>query len=432
MQLQLVNVGTKVLADYASIATRGLMDQIRELAEPLQGKRVLHLSATAFGGGVAEILYTLVPLMRDAGLDVEWRIIQGADEFFDVTKAIHNALQGDAKGLTSEQEEIFRRYNELNADALEGEYDFIIVHDPQPAGVIDHARHVARHWCWRCHIDLSEPNPSVLDFLLPWIGSYDATVFHRRQYVPDSEGIPAPWIWPPAIDPLAPKNMALSAEDASYIVDQFGIDVHRPLITQVSRFDPWKDPLGVIEAWREVRESHPDVQLALVGSMAHDDPEGWEYYNRTVSAAGGDPDIFILSNLNNVGSVEVNAFQVRSEVVLQKSIREGFGLTVTESLWKGRPTIAGRVGGIVDQIQDGETGYLVSSVEECAERTRQVLEEPAAHREMALRGKEYVRRRFLTPRLLRDWLVQFNYLDETDADVTELAAELRSAELHGA
>ena len=181
-----------------------------------------------------------------------------------------------------------------------------------------------------------------------------------------------------------------------------------------------------------VRESHPDVQLALVGSMAHDDPEGWEYYNRTVSAAGGDPDIFILSNLNNVGSVEVNAFQVRSEVVLQKSIREGFGLTVTESLWKGRPTIAGRVGGIVDQIQDGETGYLVSSVEECAERTRQVLEEPAAHREMALRGKEYVRRRFLTPRLLRDWLVQFNYLDETDADVTELAAELRSAELHGA
>ena len=432
MQLQLVNVGTKVLADYASIATRGLMDQIRELAEPLQGKRVLHLSATAFGGGVAEILYTLVPLMRDAGLDVEWRIIQGADEFFDVTKAIHNALQGDPKGLTSEQEAIFRRYNELNADALEGDYDFIIVHDPQPAGVIDHARHVARHWCWRCHIDVSEPNPSVLDFLLPWIGSYDATVFHRRQYVPDSEGIPAPWIWPPAIDPLAPKNMALSAEDASYIVDQFGIDVHRPLITQVSRFDPWKDPLGVIEAWREVRESHPDVQLALVGSMAHDDPEGWEYYNRTVSAAGGDPDIFILSNLNNVGSVEVNAFQVRSEVVLQKSIREGFGLTVTESLWKGRPTIAGRVGGIVDQIQDGETGYLVSSVEECAERTRQVLEEPAAHREMALRGKEYVRRRFLTPRLLRDWLVQFNYLDETDADVTELAAELRSAELHGA
>lgn len=432
MQLQLVNVGTKVLGDYASIASRGLMDQILELAEPLKGKRVLHLSATAFGGGVAEILYTLVPLMRDAGLDVEWRIIQGADEFFDVTKAIHNGLQGDPKGLTSEQEEIFRRYNELNADALEGEYDFIIVHDPQPVGVIDHARHVAKHWCWRCHIDLSEPNRSVLDFLLPWIGSYDATVFHRRQYVPESDAIPTPWIWPPAIDPLAPKNMALSPEDAAYIVDQFGIDVDRPLITQVSRFDPWKDPLGVIEAWRLVRETHADVQLALVGSMAHDDPEGWEYYNRTVSAAGGDPDIFILSNLNNVGSVEVNAFQVRSEVVLQKSIREGFGLTVTESLWKGRPTIAGRVGGIVDQIQDGETGYLVSSVEECAERTRQVLEEPARHRELALRGKEYVRRRFLTPRLLRDWLVQFNYLDETGADVTELAPELRSAELHGA
>ncbi len=188
--------------------------------------------------------------------------------------------------------------------------------------------------------------------------------------MPDSDRIPTPWIWPPAIDPLAPKNMALSAEDAAYIVDQFGIDVKRPLITQVSRFDPWKDPLGVIEAWRLVRRSHPEVQLALVGSMAHDDPEGWEYYNRTVGAADGDPDIFILSNLNNVGSVEVNAFQVHSAAVLQKSIREGFGLTVTEALWKARPVVAGRVGGIVDQIQDGETGYLVDSVEECAEKTK--------------------------------------------------------------
>ncbi len=302
MELHLVNAGSKALTDYASIASRGLMDEIRELAAPLEGKRVLHLSATAFGGGVAEILYTLVPLMRDAGLDVEWRIIQGQDEFFDVTKTIHNALQGDPQSLTPEQQEIFKRYQVLNAEALEGLYDFVIVHDPQPVGVIEHARHVGHHWTWRCHIDLSEPNPAVLELLLPWICEHDAAVFHRRQYVPDAVSLPTPWIWPPAIDPLAPKNMALSAEDAAYIVDQFGIDVSRPLITQVSRFDPWKDPLGVIEAWRIVRTAHPDVQLALVGSMAHDDPEGWEYYNRTVAAAGGEPDIFILSNLNNVGS----------------------------------------------------------------------------------------------------------------------------------
>jgi trehalose synthase len=427
VELQLVNVGTKLLADYASIASRGLMEEIKELAAPLEGKRVLHLSATAFGGGVAEILYTLVPLMRDAGMDVEWRVIHGRDEFFDVTKTIHNALQGDPQGLSSEQQEIFSRYQALNAEALTGSYDFVIVHDPQPVGLIEHARDVGHHWTWRCHIDLSEPNLTVLDFLLPWICMNDAVVFHRRQYVPDAVALPTPWIWPPAIDPLAPKNMALSAEDAAYIVDQFGIDVRRPLVTQVSRFDPWKDPLGVIESWRIVREAHPDVQLALVGSMAHDDPEGWEYYNHTVASAAGDPDIFILSNLNNVGSVEVNAFQVHSAAVLQKSIREGFGLTVTEALWKGRPVVAGRVGGIVDQIQDEVTGYLVSSVEECAKKTALVLEDPARSRQMALAGKEHVRRRFLTPRLLRDWLVHFNELDGRSREVAGLADALRSA-----
>ncbi len=426
MQLQPVNVGTKHLGDYASIAARGLMDEIRALAEPLAGKRVLHLSATAFGGGVAEILYTLVPLMRDAGLDAEWQVIYGQDEFFDVTKTIHNALQGDPTGLTEEQQEIFRRYNRMNAEALEGEYDFVIVHDPQPAGMIEHARDHAAHWIWRCHIDLSTPNPQVLDFLVPSICRHDAAIFHRQEYIPDTDALPPAWIWPPAIDPLAPKNMALSAEDAAYIVDQFGIDVDRPLITQVSRFDPWKDPLGVIEAWRIVRESHPSIQLALVGSMAHDDPEGWEYYNRTVEAAGGDPDIFILSNLNNVGSVEVNAFQVHSAAVIQKSIREGFGLTVTEALWKGRPTVAGRVGGIVAQIQDRETGYLVDSAEECAEAILAILEDPVEARAMALRGKEFVRRNFLTPRLLRDWLALFNELDGNGEAVSELVTALRS------
>ncbi|HYY75017.1 MAG TPA: hypothetical protein VE644_01715, partial [Gaiellaceae bacterium] len=189
MQLQHVNVGTKLLADYATIASRGLMDQIRSLAAPLAGKRVLHLSATAFGGGVAEILYTLVPLMRDAGIDAEWRVIYGQDEFFDVTKTIHNALQGDPTGLSEEQQETFRRYNRLNAEALEGPFDFVIVHDPQPAGMIEHARDVADNWIWRCHIDLSEPNRGVLEFLLPWLARYQAAVFHRHQYVPSSNSL---------------------------------------------------------------------------------------------------------------------------------------------------------------------------------------------------------------------------------------------------
>ena len=427
MPLQLVNVGSKSLADYATITGRGLMEQIQTLAEPLAGKRVLHLSATAFGGGVAEILYTLVPLMRDAGLDAEWRIIQGESEFFDVTKGIHNALQGNPEDLDENQRDVFRRFNRLNAEQLEGDYDFVIVHDPQPAAVIEHGRPIGDHWIWRCHIDLSAPNQTVLQFLLPWLARYDATVFHRREYVPtDGLGLPPAYIWPPAIDPLTPKNMALAPEDAAYIVDQFGIDVERPLVTQVSRFDPWKDPVGVIEAWRLLRASHPEVQLALVGSMAHDDPEGWDYYTKTVEAADGDPDIYILSNLNNVGSVEVNAFQVHSAALVQKSVREGFGLTVTEALWKARPIVAGRVGGIVDQIQEGDTGFLVDSVEECADALKTILDDPDRAYRMARQGKEFVRRNFLTPRLVRDWFALFNRLVGNRTDVAQLVTAARA------
>src|SRR5215211_7581720 len=330
--LPLVNVGRKALADYATIATRGLMDEIHRLAEPLARKRVLHLSATAFGGGVAEINYTLVPLMADVGLDVEWRIIHGREQFFNVTKTIHNALQGSPESLTADQRDVFASFAELNAAEIADDYDFVIVHDPQPVAIIDHFPASRAQWIWRCHIDLSAPNRELLEFLLPSICRYDAAIFHMREYVPETRDLPPSFIWPPAIDPLAPKNMALSPEDAAYVVDQFGIDIRRPLLTQVSRFDPWKDPLGVIDAYRAVKPAHADVQLALVGSMAHDDPEGWDYYNRTISYAAGDPDIFILSNLNNVGAIEVNAFQVHSAAVLQKSIREGFGLTVSEGL----------------------------------------------------------------------------------------------------
>src|ERR671934_244469 len=297
--LQLVNVGHKSLSDYATIATRGLMDEIRRLAAPLEGKRVVHLSATAFGGGVAEINYTLIPLMRDAGLDVEWRIIHGQEEFFNVTKAMHNGLQGAPETLSAEDREIYLRYQELNAREFEDDADFVIVHDPQPIGMIGCCPSSRAQWIWRCHIDLSTPNPDTIGFILPWLRTYDAAIFHRPQYVPNgATGLAAAYIWPPAIDPLAPKNMALSAEYAN-----------------------------------------------------------------------GDPDIYILSNLNNVGSVEVNAFQVHSSAVIQKSVREGFGLTVSEALWKARPTVAGRAGGIVDQITDGETGWLVGPPPHCALRS---------------------------------------------------------------
>jgi trehalose synthase len=408
-------VGHKSLGDYATLVSRGLMDEIHRLAEPLQGKRVVHVSATAFGGGVAEINYALVPLMADAGLEVEWRIIRGEDEFFNVTKTIHNAVQGDPRTLTPEQHEIFRRYNEQNAaEFAEDAYDYVIIHDPQPIAMIDAFPERTAKWIWRGHIDFSTPNPDVMDFLLPSLRKYDDAIFHMREYVPKAGDLPEIVIWPPAIDPLMPKNMALSPEDAAYILDQFGIDVERPLLTQVSRFDPWKDPIGVIDAYRIVKQEFPEVQLALVGSMAHDDPEGWDYYNRTLEYAGDDLDIYILSNMNSVGAVEVNAFQVHSAALIQKSIKEGFGLTVTEGLWKSKPMVAGRVGGIVTQITDRETGWLVSSVEECAQACIEVLRDPVEARMHALRGKEHVRRNFLTPRLLRDWLVLFNRLAGND------------------
>jgi trehalose synthase len=408
--LQPVSVPHKHLNDYASIVGRSLADEIRERAGRLAGRRILHLSATAFGGGVSEILNTLVPLMIDVGLQAEWQVIYGREEFFNATKVMHNALQGNPQDLSEDQWRTWQDYNAINAREMSDGWDVCIVHDPQPAALMSLVPEKSRRWVWRCHIDLSTPNPDTLARLLPSLDPYPAAVFHMRKYVPaDIDG--RAHIIPPAIDPLAPKNMAFSPEDAVYICEQFGIDVDRPLLCQVSRFDPWKDPLGVIDAYRIVKEQIPDVQLALVGSMATDDPEGWDYFNATVAHAQGDPDIHILNNLNNVGAIEVNAFQSHCDVVIQKSTREGFGLTVTEAIWKGRPLIGGNVGGIPLQVSDGETGFLVSSVEECAQRSLEILQDPGLGRRLGLAGKETVRRRFLMPRLLRDWLELFEQLE---------------------
>jgi trehalose synthase len=406
--LQPIAVGHKSLADYTHLVGRALVDEIRELAAESQGLRVLHLSATAFGGGVSEILYTLLPLMKDVGVEAEWQVIVGREEFFNATKLMHNALQGNPQDLSDEEWKTWFHYNEMNAEMLTEGWDVVIVHDPQPAAMRELVPDKSKHWVWRCHIDLSTPNPETIRKLLPHISGYDASLFHMQQYVPAGmNGDGRVYICPPAIDPLSPKNMALSPEDAAFVCDQFGIDVDRPLITQVSRFDPWKDPRGVIDAYRIVTEEFPDVQLALVGSMATDDPEGWEFFNDTVEYAAGDPDIKIL---NNVGAIEVNAFQSQSDVLIQKSTREGFGLTVSEALWKARPMVAGNVGGIPLQIHDGETGYLVDSADQCAERVKAMLREPELGRQLARAGKEHVRKNFLTPRLLRDWLRIFKDL----------------------
>jgi trehalose synthase len=424
--LQPVNVGTKSLADYTHIVGRDLVEEIRALAEPLQGARVVQVSATAFGGGVAEILYTLVPLMKDVGLDVEWQVIYGREEFFNATKLMHNALQGHPQDLSPEQWDTWHRYNEMNARELASGWDVCLVHDPQPAALHQLVPEKAKGWVWRCHIDLSTPNPATIDRLLPFISTYPQSLFHMAQYVPDGMGGHVN-IVPPAIDPLAPKNMALSPEDASYVCDQFGIDVDRPLICQVSRFDPWKDPLGVIDAYRIVKQEMPEVQLALVGSMASDDPEGWDFFNATIAHAAGDQDIHILNNFNNVGAIEVNAFQSHADVLVQKSTREGFGLTVSEALWKGRPFIGGDVGGIPLQVEDGVSGFLVRDVETTAQRCLEILQDPALGKALGRRGKEHVRKHFLTPRYLRDYLRIFGELLATETAAAQPAAAAEQA-----
>jgi trehalose synthase len=413
--LERVPLLDKHLDDYADVVAPGTLERIRALAEPLQGARVLHLNATAYGGGVAELLATHVALLRDMGIDAEWHVIHGSDEFFAVTKAIHNALQGADVEWTTQMEHIYLERVLDNALQLEGEWDFVVIHDPQPAAIRDYvrARGVApasTKWIWRCHIDLTDANPQVFEFFRPFVEQYDASVWTMPQFVPDSLTMDRVVIAPPCIDPLSVKNLDLPGPFVSEIVKQYGVNPHNPLIVQVSRFDPWKDPIGVIEAYRIVKEEFPDVQLVLAGSMATDDPEGFHYWELADEARKGDPNIHLLSNIQQVGNVQINAFQRLANVVMQKSLREGFGLTVSEGLWKGRPVVGGRCGGITLQIEEGVNGYLVDDIETAAAHTADLLRDPDRASQMGEAGREIVRRKFLSTRELEDWLRLYSEL----------------------
>lgn len=403
--LQHVDVGQRSIQAYRGVAPQPILDRLAEAAERLRGARVLHLNATPYGGGVSELLRSQVPLLNDLGLAVDWKIISGEDAFFGATKRIHNALQGDATALTAEEQNIYLGHAERNARLMDDEqYDFVVVHDPQPAALLSFGDKRGARWVWRCHIDTSEPNPSVWDFLRGHLADYDAAVFTMADFVPPNLPIERVSVIPPAIDPLSPKNLPLPDSLVRELLAWIGIALDRPLITQVSRFDPWKDPLGVIAAYRLARREHPNLQLALVGSMALDDPEGWDVYREILEQADRDPLIHAFTNLTGVGNSEVNAFQRLSDVVVQKSIREGFGLVVSEAMWKETPVVAGRAGGIPLQMEDGIGGLLVDSVDECAHGIVRLLDEPDEARRLAKAGRERVRQQFLLPRLLLDEL----------------------------
>jgi trehalose synthase len=397
------------LDDYAPYVDAETLARIRELAAPLKGARVLHVNATAYGGGVAELLATHVPLLRDLGIEAEWQVIHGSDEFFAVTKTVHNALQGATVEWTAAMERIYLERVLANALQLEGDWDFVVIHDPQPAAMREYARArgvapASTKWIWRCHIDLTDANEQVFEFFRPFIEEYDASVWTMQQFVPSSLRMDRTVFAPPCIDPLSVKNLELAKPFVDEIVKQYGVRPSDPLIVQVSRFDPWKDPIGVIEAYRIVQDEFPNAQLVLAGSMATDDPEGFHYWELANDARAGDERVHLLSNIQQVGNVQINAFQTAADVVMQKSVREGFGLTVSEGLWKGRPVVGGRCGGITLQIDDGVDGYLVDSVDSAAKRAADLLRDPARATAMGISGREHVRRNFLSTRELEDWL----------------------------
>jgi trehalose synthase len=407
--LDLVPTPARRPQDYAAIVGSDIVDEAAELARRLAGHRILHVNATAFGGGVVELLASAVPLTTALGLEVDWRVIAGSDPFFEVTKSMHNALQGQAVPWDEAIESTYLDQVRVNAAAWVDDYDIVVIHDPQPAAILGLLAELGGQrppglWIWRCHIDLTNHFQPVWNFLRPRVEAYDAAVFTMQDFVPDDLDIGTVRLITPCIDPLAVKNIDLSPEVGRAFLRAFGFDDRRPVLTQVSRFDPWKDPKGVIDAYRMVKEAHPGAQLLLAGSMASDDPEGVHLYTETADHAGDDPDIHLLTNLDGVGAAEINAFQSGSDVVIQKSLREGFGLTVTEGMWKRRPLIGGDVGGIRLQIEDGVSGYLVEGAEACAARATALLDDPALADAMGEAGRERVRTTFTTPHLVRNWL----------------------------
>lgn len=395
------------LENYAEVVGAGEIDELRALAKPLRGRSIEMINSTAVGGGVAEILNRLVPLAEELDLGIRWEVMKGAEEFFDVTKSFHNALHGAPYHPKAKDFEIFLSYNERNRASLPLDAEFVVIHDPQPAALIDARQADLNHWVWRCHIDLSRPNRTVWDFLEKLVSRYDAAMFSSPEF---SRELSIPqYLFYPAIDPLSEKNCPLDPEFILQVLGRYQIDPQRPILTQISRFDRLKDPVGVIHAYRIVKR-YFDCQLVLAGGSASDDPEGALVLKDVLRAADKDPDIKILE-LPAWAPLEVNALQRASTIVVQKSLREGFGLTVSEALWKKKPVVASAVGGIPTQIIHKHTGLLAHSVEGTAYQIRFLLSHPEIAAKLGEHGHEHVKENFLITQKLKRYLALFLLLD---------------------
>jgi trehalose synthase len=395
---------TGQLDRYAAVVGEDVIDQLRQLAEPLSGARVVHVNSTRVGGGVAEILATLVPLMNELGLDATWEVIQGNSDFYRCTKHLHNALQGNRITIPDALIENFERTNAANAERLRPALEHaevVFIHDPQPAPLLGLCPWRRGRWIWRCHIDVSRPYRQVWRYVRDRAANYDASVFSRAAF---AQPLPhAEYLIPPSIDPLSDKNVELSSQEIETVRAEYGLDPDRPLLLQVSRFDRFKDPIGVIRGFNLARRFMPSLQLVLAGGGAADDPEGEAVLDEVRTVADGDPDVHVLL-LPPDANRTINALQRAADIVLQKSLREGFGLTVAEALWKGKPVIGGNAGGIRRQVINHHTGFLVDTPEGMALRVRYLLQNPNTMLEMGKKGRRFVRENFLLTRQLREYL----------------------------
>ena len=401
---------------YEAVTDGDRIERIRSLAEPLECVRILHVNSTATGGGVAELLRSIVPLSEDLGVETDWLVMDAAADFFEVTKAIHNGLQGEGPRLTDEMRAIYREVTDRNGAKLDDPYDVVVLHDPQPLGMLNQLEAMMPDATilWRCHIDLTDPSAEYLSFLGEYTPKVDRAIVSRSVFE-DRLDVPDATVVHPSIDPLTEKNRTLDPEAEAAEIDRLDpLSFDAPVVSQVSRFDPWKDQFGTLEAYRRAREEIPELQLALVGGMAGDDPEGLELYERVASEAAGDPDVHVLNDLPDAG---VNVLQRRSDVVVQKSLREGFGLVVSEALWKRTPVVGSNVGGIPLQIVDGRTGYLVEGedVAGATDRVVDLLADEDRRTEFGENAREHVRERFLLPRQLEELFEIFVEAADVDA-----------------
>lgn len=403
------------LEEYEPIVGRDVIDELRIIAEKLHGVSIENVNSTAVGGGVAEILTRMIPLLGELGVDAQWEVIKGDNKFFGITKKMHNALHGVETDISSDEFDYFLAVNRQNAGEMRLYGDVILIHDPQPIALVEKKPEIGRKWAWRCHIDFTTPRPAVMEFLKGYIERYDAMVFSAPAF---SREFHTPQVLiSPSIDPLSDKNRELPREVIDSMLDRFGLDGDRPIVTQISRFDYLKDPVGVIHVYRKVKQN-VDCQLVLAGGGATDDPEGMQVLAEVRRAAGDDPDVHILF-LPPASDIEINALQRASAVVLQKSLREGFGLTVAEALWKAKPVIASAVGGIPLQIAHKYSGILTYSVEGTAFYLKQLLNEPEYARKLGENGREHIRTNYLITRHIRDYLLLFLSLYR-DGDVVDL------------